>query len=89
METELTDATAKVWAWGSAAADTKTKTGVRHFFVYVPTGLGDEARRLLERHGISFAGLRTWHVDAEGRIHIVPVLTTGDAKDHVESVGAD
>ena len=38
VETELTEATAKVWEWGSAAADTKTKTGVRHFFVYVPDG---------------------------------------------------
>ena len=38
VETELTEDTAKVWALGSAAADTKTKTGVRHFFVYVPDG---------------------------------------------------
>jgi hypothetical protein len=88
VETELSEATARVWAWGSAAADTKTKTGVRHFFVYVPDGLAGAARDLLERHGISHAGLRTWRIDAEGRIHIVPVITTGDAKDHVESVGA-
>jgi hypothetical protein len=88
VETEVTEVTAKIWGWGSAASDTKTKTGVRHFFVYVPDGLGDEARRLLERHQISFAGLRTWTIDAQGRIHIVPVLTTGDPKDHVVSVGA-
>jgi hypothetical protein len=89
VETELTDETAKVWAWGSAAADTKTKTGVRHFFVYVPEGLATAARELLERHAISHAGLRTWRIDADGRIHIVPVITTGDAKDHVESVGRE
>jgi hypothetical protein len=89
VETAVSEDRARVWAWGSAASDTKTKTGVRHFFVYVPRGLGDEARRLLERHGISFAGLRTWEIDAEGRIHVVPVLTTGDAKDHVESVGRE
>ena len=87
VETELTAETAKVWAWGSAAADTKTKTGVRHFFVYVPEGEADAARELLDRHAISHAGLRTWRIDAAGQIHIVPVLTTGDAKDHVQSVG--
>jgi hypothetical protein len=87
VETELTDDTAKIWAWGSAAADTKTKTGVRHFFVYVAEGQGDVARQLLERHAISHAGLRTWRVDADGQIHIVPVITTGDPKDHVESIG--
>jgi hypothetical protein len=87
VETEVTEATATAWAWGSAAADTKTKTGVRHFFVYVPHGLGDAARGLLERHRISFAGLRTWTIDADGRIRVTPVLTTGDPKDHVESVG--
>ena len=56
VETELTGDTAKVWAWGSAAADTKTKTGVRHFFVYVPEGLGEAAQQFLERHAISPQG---------------------------------
>jgi len=89
VETELTEETARVWAWGSAAADTKTKSGVRHFFAYVPLGLGEEALQLLERHRISHAGLRTWHIDTDGRIHIVPVVTTGDAKDHVDSLGVE
>jgi hypothetical protein len=89
VETELTEETAKVWAWGSAAADTKTKTGVRHFFAYVPEGLGEAARQLLERGGISHAGLRTWRIDPDGQIHVIPVITTGDAKDHVESVGRE
>ena len=87
VETDLSDATAKAWVWGSADSDTKTKTAVRHFFVYVPVGRDQDARQLLEHHRISFAGLRIWHIDAEGRIHIAPVLTPGDAKDHVESVG--
>ena len=89
VEIELTERTAKVWAWGSAAADTKTKTGVRHFFVYVPDGLGQAARDLLERHAISHAGLRTWRIEGDGQIHIVPLTTTGDPKDHVESIGRD
>src|SRR5262249_12657465 len=89
VETSLGEDTAKIWAWGSAAADDKTRTGVRHFFVYVPEGQADLARQLLERHAISHAGLRTWRIDADGPIHIVRVLTTGDAKDHVESVGRE
>jgi len=89
VEVALTDATAKIWAWGSAAADTKTKTGVRHFFVYVPEGMGAAALQLLERHAISHAGVRPWRIDAEGQIHVMPVITTGDAKDHVESVGRE
>ena len=89
VETELTEDTARVWAWGSAAADTKTKTGVRHFFVYVPDGLGERGPVSPRAPAISHAGLRTWRIDADGQIHIVPVITPGDAKDHVESVGRE
>jgi hypothetical protein len=87
VETEVTPEAAERWAWGSAASDTKTRSGARHFFVYVPAGCDAEARRLLEARRISFAGLRTWEVDGAGAIRIVPVVTPGDAKDHVESVG--
>ena len=45
-------------------------------------------RSLLEQHGISYAGVRTWDVDEEGRIRISPVVTTGDPKDHRESVSS-
>ena len=86
VETAVTPAHARVWAIGSAASDTKTKTGVRHFFVYVPAGREQEAVALLDANGISYAGVRTWEVDMDGRIRIVPVVTTGDPKDHVESL---
>ena len=56
VETELTDETAKVWGWGSAASDTKTKTGVRHFFVYVPDGLGQAALRFSKATGSLMPG---------------------------------
>ena len=87
VETEVTPETARIWAWSAAASDTKTKTGVRHFFVYVPAGQQEEARRLLEERRISFAGLRTWEIDATGHVRVVPVVTPGDPKDHVESIG--
>lgn len=86
IETEVSEAQARIWAWGSAAADNKTKTGVKHFFVYVPRGLELQARDLLDRHAISYAGVRSWEIDAAGHIRIVPLVTTGDPKDHCESV---
>jgi hypothetical protein len=86
VETEVDDGRARIWRVGSLAADTKTKSGVRHFFVYVPAGLEGDALRLLERHGISYAGVRTWTVGADGLIRVVPIRTPGDPKDHVESV---
>ena len=85
VETDVTPAHARVWALGSAASDAMTRTGVRHFFVYVPAGREQEALALLDANRISYAGVRTWEVDADGRIRIVPVVTTGDPKDHVES----
>jgi hypothetical protein len=86
VELEVGEAQARIWAWSSAACDNKTKTGVKHFFVYVPKGLAQRALDLLEQHRISYAGVRTWEVDEEGRIRISPVVTTGDPKDHRESL---
>jgi hypothetical protein len=64
------------------AADDKTPTGVRHFFLYVPTGLERAAQILLESHNISYAGVRGFHFDAEGIVAIVPFVTKGSAYDH-------
>jgi hypothetical protein len=86
VECEVGAEQAKIWAMSSAAADDKTKTGVKHFFVYVPPGLEERALALLQQNAISHAGLRTWSIDAAGRILIVPIVTTGDAKDHRESI---
>jgi len=35
IETEVSPARARIWAASSAASDNGTKTGVKHFFVYV------------------------------------------------------
>lgn len=86
VETEIGEAQAPIWAIGSAAADSKTKTGVKHFFVYVPAGLEQKALDLLDAKQISHAGVRGYLIDAAGKIRIVPFVTTGDPKDHVESV---
>jgi hypothetical protein len=88
IEIEVGPARARIWAASSAASDNGTKTGVKHFFVYVPPGEEQNAIALLDGNQISYAGVRTWSVDAAGRIRIVPVVTTGDPKDHQESVSA-
>jgi hypothetical protein len=87
VETEVTADHGRIWRLGSLASDTKTKTGVRHFFVYVPVGQEAEALRVLDDGGISYAGVRTWEVGADGGIRVVPIRTMGDPKDHVESRG--
>jgi hypothetical protein len=67
---------------GSEAADDLTPTKVRHFFVYVPSGLEAAAQALLETNGISYAGVRGFSVAADGAIGIVPFVTKGDSYDH-------
>lgn len=86
VETEVNPERARIWAAGSAASDNRTKTGVKHFFVYVPEGMQRLAQELLEQNGISFAGLRVYSIAEDGTIRITPIVTTGDPKDHVESV---
>ncbi len=66
----------------SAATDDDTPTGVRHFFMYVPTGLEQAAQTLLETNGISYAGVRSFTVGGDGAIEIVPYVTKGDSYDH-------
>ena len=82
VETEVGPACVARWAACAAAADDRTETGVRHFFLYVPAGLESAARALLEQGGVSYAGLRVYRVGTDGRIAIVPVVTPGGPKDH-------
>jgi len=67
---------------GSECADADTPTGVRHFFLYVPSGMERPAQKLLDDNAISYAGVRGFTVSAEGNVTIVPFVTTGDPYDH-------
>ena len=67
---------------GSEAADDHTPTRVRHFFLYVPSGLESAAQTLLETNNISYAGVRGFTVGPDGAITIVPFVTKGDSYDH-------
>jgi hypothetical protein len=60
-------------------------SGVWHFFLYVPIEEGERALEFLRTYRISYAGLRTFEIDAEGRIRINAVHTPGHAKDHRET----
>jgi hypothetical protein len=82
VELDVSESHLERWARASAACDQKTTSGVRHFFVYVPPGSETETLRLLDEHQISYAGVRTWTLDAEGTVQIDPIVTPGDPKDH-------
>ena len=82
IEVTIDDSCVDRWARASAACDNTTTSGVRHFFVYAPPGSETEALRLLDEHGISYAGVRTWALAQDGTVEIVPIVTPGDPKDH-------
>ncbi len=82
VELAADEACLPIWQAGSEAADDHTDSGDKHFFVYVPAGEEAKAKDLLERHGISYAGVRGWAVADDGALEIVPFVTPGEAKDH-------
>jgi hypothetical protein len=67
---------------GSETADADTPTGVKHFFLYVPAGMEEEAQQLLEDNNISYAGVRGFTVNRDDTVTIVPFVTKGDPYDH-------
>lgn len=84
IETEVTPDLVEKWRGYSAALPVDAAIGVRPFFVYVPDGQEETARAMLEANGISFAGVRAYRVENDGRIRIIPYVTPGAAKDHRE-----
>ncbi len=82
VETSVDPSCVGRWERASVACDNKTTSGVRHFFVYVPPGSEQEALRLLEERGVSYAGVRTWTLAPDGTVVIDPIVTPGDPKDH-------
>lgn len=84
VESDLSDddALGRKWQVCSLACDTRTETGVRHFFVYVPEGLEQRAQALLAAQGISYAGLRSYRIESGGQVAISPITTPGGSKDH-------
>jgi hypothetical protein len=82
VEVDVRPEYARYWKQSSEASDNETEGRVKHFFVYVPEGLEDEARLVLGEHQISFAGLRTYRVDDDGAVTVTPIVTPGNREDH-------
>lgn len=84
VETDLSDGDVlgRKWQACSLACDTRTETGVRHFFVYVPDGSEQRAQALLVAQGISYAGLRSYRIEPGGQVAIRPITSPGGSKDH-------
>lgn len=79
VETRVTSRLVEKWRSLSEA----TGMGERYkkLFLYVPRGEGEEALRLLEDSGISYAGLREWSIE-DGTLVTRPVKTPDMAYDH-------
>lgn len=81
VDDKVDEAAIARWALCSETADTKNEAGVKNLFVYVRKGLAEEALAALDRHAISFAGLREYEVTG-GAVKVTPFLTRGDRYDH-------
>lgn len=84
-EVEMTLDPTRVAAWQAASltADDDTSAKVRHFFFYVPAGLEEAAKALLDANGISYAGVRGFSIAPSSKlVRIVPYVTPGDEFDH-------
>lgn len=81
VEDEIDAAAIARWKLCAAVADTMNETGVKNLFVYVRKGLAAEALAALDRHAISFAGLREYEI-AGDEVKVTPYLTRGDRYDH-------
>jgi hypothetical protein len=82
VEMEVDETRLPLLKAASEATDNDTPTKVRHFFVYVPAGQEAAAQAMLEKAGISYAGVRGFTVDGAGTVSVVPFVTKGDPYDH-------
>jgi hypothetical protein len=79
VEMEVKSSLATKWSIFSA----KTGMGEKYkkLFIYVPSGEGNKAKRLLEEKEIEHAGLREWSIE-EGMLITRPVVTPDMDYDH-------
>ena len=82
VETTIDPSKVGSWKAASAAGDELPDYETRIFFLYVPMGLEEEAKKLLEANQIPYAGVRGYAADEAGAISIVPFVTRGNPYDH-------
>jgi hypothetical protein len=80
-EVEMEVKLALVQKWRLLSEKTGMGEKYKKLFLYVPRGEGAEARRLLEKNGIEYAGLREWSIE-EGALVTRPVVTPDMEYDH-------
>jgi hypothetical protein len=70
------------WREYAALCRVHPESGAPHFFLYVPEGMATETLGLLREHEVPFGGVRTWEINREGRVAVIPIITPVDSKDH-------
>ncbi len=82
-EVEMEDSVTEVQVpkWRLLSEKTGMGRKVKKLYIYVPEGLEDVAKRLLEENGIEYAGLRTWAI-REGQLALTPIVTPDGMVDH-------
>ena len=76
---EVEPASVRRWALFSEKAGVGERE--KKFFLYVPPGGEEKARKLLEDHRISYAGLRVYRV-TDGILSVTPIKTPDSDYDH-------
>ena len=82
VEEALDPAKVSLWKAASEAGDPLPEYETRIFFLYVPEGQEEAAKKLLDVNKISYAGVRGYRSDESGQISIVPFVTRGNPYDH-------
>lgn len=82
VEVTLDPAKVPLWRAASEAGDPLPEYQTRIFFLYVPEGQEEAAKRLLDDNDIPYAGVRGYRADENGTISIVPFVTRGNPYDH-------
>ena len=75
----VTQERAKVWQFLSDSASVGRR--VKKLFIYVPHGLEEKARGILEGNGIEYDGLRGYGV-VDGNLKVYPIVSHDSPSDH-------
>lgn len=84
IETSVSPDQVAKWAGMSRSLPFNEQDRCYSLFVYVPEGLQERATALLETNDIPYAGVRSYRVESDGSVRVVPFKTPGAAKDHRE-----
>jgi hypothetical protein len=84
VETDVSPSLVDKWTGYSKALPFNERDNCYSFFLYVPEGRQEHAVALLEGNGIPYAGVRSYRIEPDGSVRVLPFKTPGAAKDHRE-----